>query len=387
MSKSRFPDSLVLILAMVVLAQVATLVLPAGEFQREGRSVIPGTYERLTDAEVTGGDVASVLPDALTAIPRGLEAGADIIFLVFLVGGVIGVIRKTGAIDALLDRAIGNFGSKPVLLVGGMTTLFALGSSTIGMAEEYMPFVPILVTMSLALKLDAVVAMGIVYIGAGVGYGCAALNPFTVLIGQDIAGLPPASGQSFRWLLLVVCLAVGVHHIMRYVARIKADPSRSLVADIDYSDGFERPEGTRFTAGRLLVLIAFVAVIGVFVWGAKYREWYLTELSALFLALGLAAALLCRMSANETARAFCHGAAEMTTTALLIGFARTIQVVLTDGQVIDTVIHAIAQPLEQVGSSGAAVGMLAVQAVCNFSFRQVRARPTSRCRSWRRSRT
>jgi len=159
MSKSRFPDSLVLILAMVVLAQAATLVLPPGEYQREGRAVLPGTYERLAEEAGSVTDVLWVLPDALLAIPRGLEAGADIIFFVFLIGGVIGVIRKTGAIDALLGAAIHRLGGRPGFLVAGMLTLFALGSSFIGMAEEYMPFIPILVTMCLALRLDAIVAL------------------------------------------------------------------------------------------------------------------------------------------------------------------------------------------------------------------------------------
>ena len=366
MKKSRFPDSLVLILAMVVLAQAATLVLPRGSFERDGRKVLPGTYEELPGEAAGAGDVVAIVPDALLAIPKGMEAGADIIFFVFLIGGVIGVIRKTGAIDAVLGAAIHRLGERPGLLVAGMVSVFALGSSFIGMAEEYMPFIPILVTMCIALRMDAIVALGIVYIGAGVGYGCAALNPFTVLIGQDIAGLEPTSGQWLRWLLLVLCIAVGVHHILRYARRVQADASKSLVRDVDYSAGFEMPEDTRFTTGRVAVLVAAVASVGVFVWGTKVHGWYLTELAALFLGLGLVAAALTRLSPNTTAREFCAGAAEMTTTALLIGFARTIEVVLSEGQVIDTVIHGIAQPLAEVGSGGAAVGMLGVQSVCNF---------------------
>ena len=368
-STSRFPDSLVLILAMVLCAQLATLVLPAGTFERDGRAVLAGTYTRVEVPEGGGESlvegIVQAVPRALLAIPRGLEAAADIIFFVFLIGGVIAIVRRTGAIDALLSSAIGRLGGRPLLLVAGMTTLFAIGSSTIGMAEEYMPFIPILVTMSLAMRMDAIVAVGIVYIGAGVGYGCAALNPFTVLIGQDIAGLEPASGQGYRWMLLAVCLTVGVHHIMRYARRVQHEPGRSFVADVDYSSGFDMPEDTRFTGGRIGVLVLFAAMIGVFVWGTKVHGWYLHELAGLFMGLGLLAAILGRLGPNRTARAFCEGAAEMTTTALLIGFARTIEVVLTDGQVIDTVIHGIAQPLEKVGAGGAAVGMLAVQSVCN----------------------
>jgi len=366
MSKPRFPDSLVLILTMVVLAQAATLVLPRGEFEREGRSVVPGTYERLPETATSVEDVVSIVPDALLAIPRGLEDGANIIFFVFLIGGVIAVIRRTGAIDALLGAAIHRLGGRPGLLVVGMLTVFALGSSFIGMAEEYMPFIPILVTMCLALGMDAIVALGIVYIGAGVGYGAAAFNPFTVLIGQDIAGLQPASGQWLRWILLVVCVAVGAQHILSYARRVRADAGKSLVGDVDYSQGFDMPDDLRFTKGRVAVIVSAVLALAVFVWGTNEYGWYLTELAALFLGLGLVAAVLGGLSPNVTSREFCAGAAEMTTTALLIGFARTIQVVLNEGQVIDTVIHGIAQPLAEVGSGGAAVGMLGVQSVCNF---------------------
>ena len=185
---SRFPDSLVLIFGLILLAQLATYVLPAGEFERQGRQVVRGTYHAVE---------AEPLPvfTFLTAVPAGLADAADIIFFIFIVGGVFGVLRSTGAIDALIGLAIRRLGGRPVLLVGGMVTLFAVGSSTVGMAEEYMPFVPLLVTMCLALRMDAVVALGIIYVGAGVGYGCAALNPFTVLIGQNIAGIELTSGQ------------------------------------------------------------------------------------------------------------------------------------------------------------------------------------------------
>jgi uncharacterized ion transporter superfamily protein YfcC len=356
---SRFPDSLVLIFGLILLAQVATYVLPAGEFERDGRQVVRGTYHAVE------GEPLPVFT-FLTAVPAGLADAADIIFFIFIVGGVFGVLRSTGAIDALIGLAIHRLGGRPALLVGGMVTLFALGSSTVGMAEEYMPFVPLLVTMCLALRMDAVVALGIIYVGAGVGYGCAALNPFTVLIGQSIAGLELTSGQGARWLLLAVCLVVGVHHILRYMRRVQADPDLSLVSDVSYTDGFDPPEDVRLTPARLAVVAAFAAGVGLFVYGVGAREWYLTELTAVFLGVALVAAVVARLSPNRVAGAFYAGAAELTTTAIIVGFARTIQVVLTEGQVIDTVIYGLATPLQGLPGHVAAVGMLAVQTLCNL---------------------
>ena len=357
--RRRVPDALVLVFALVVLAQLASYVLPAGEFERDGRRVVPGTW-RAVDAEP--------LPPLafLTAVPAGLAAAHEVVFFVFLAGGTIGVVRATGAIDALIGAAIGRLASRPGWLVAGMVGLFALGSSTVGMAEEYMPFVPLLVTLCLALKLDAVVAVGIVYVGAGVGYACAALNPFTVLVAQEIAGLPLTSGQPVRWALLVVCAAVGVHHVLRYAARLRADPAASLVAGVDYSSGFELPADVRFTARRAAAAAVLAAGVGVFVHGVAARGWYLAELSAVFLGSGLLAAAVGGLGPNRAARAFLEGAAQMTATALLIGFARAVEVVLSDARVIDTIVDGLAAPLAALPAHAAALGMLAVQTVCNL---------------------
>jgi uncharacterized ion transporter superfamily protein YfcC len=367
--KSRFPDSLVLIFSMIVIAQLLTHLIPAGEFERspapfnESREmVVPGTYAAIPAEERTS------LPwyAFLESIPTGLEKAQDIIFLVFLVGGVIALLRVTGAIDALLFSAVKRLGRNPAILIAGCLALFGLGSFTIGMGEEYMPLIPILVTMSLAMKMDAIVAMGLVWTSYGIGWACAGTNPFGLIIAQNIAGLPPTSGLGFRWILLVLFLAVAFQHIHAYARRILASPERSLVADVDYSKGFDLPHDVRLTPARMLILAVFVGGIVLFVWGAQSRGWYIGKLNTIFLGIGLAAAILGRLSPNKASKVFIEGAAEMTAAALLIGFARTIEVVLAEGQVIDTIVHAIAGLLQEAGPDLAAVGMVAVQTICNF---------------------
>ncbi len=322
--------------------------------------VVPGTYHTIKDEER--------LPAMafLLRLLQGLMKASDIIFFVFLVGGTIGLLRATGAIDALIGRAIRGLGAKPVLLIAGITTLLAVGSSTIGMAEEYMPFVPVLVTLCLALRMDAVVAMGIIYIGAGIGYGAAAINPFTVMIAQGIAGVEPTSGWELRSAFLLVCLIVAVAYLVRYARRIQGDPTQSLVRDIDYSDGYRMPDDVRMTGGRALTLLTFLGGIVLFVIGVKSWNWYFEELSAVFLALAILSAVFCAVPPNQAAQRFCEGAAEMTSTALLIGVARTIQVLLDEGQVLATVVDGIASMLNGLGTETAAIGMLMVQSVCNF---------------------
>lgn len=368
MARFRVPHTLVLLFAMIVLALVVSYVLPQGEFDRtenaSGRQQVEaGTYKVLEDAE-------RVSPLAIfTAIPRGFEAAAEIIFFIFIAGGTFSVLRKTGTVDALIGLMLDKLGGAPQLLIGGGILVFAAGSSTIGMAEEYIPFVPVLLALCIGLGFDAVTAIGILCIGYGVGYGTAMINPFTVLIAQDVAELQPTSGLAYRLVLFVVFVSVGIQHVWSYASRVRKDPARSLVADIEPDPALKAAERVPITGRHWLILAILVGTIGLIVHGLGQWSgwhWYVHEMGAVFLGLSVVLALIAWMSPDETAKAFCEGAAELTTTALLIGFARSILIILEDGKVIDTLVHGISLPLSHAGPTVAAIGMLAFQSLCNL---------------------
>jgi len=361
----RVPHTLVLLAGMIVFAYLLTLVLPQGTFERftndhNREQVEPGSYHHLEDAKRLG-------PQAmLLAVPKGFEAAAEIIFFVFIIGGMFGVFRATGAADAAIGSMLGWLGDRPAWFIAGGMLLFAVGSATIGMAEEYLPFVPMLVALALALGMDAMTAVGVMVVGYGVGYGAALINPFTVFIAQDVAGVPQGSALGFRTVLLVIFLAVGFHHVWRYASRVRKDPSKSLVADIE-PDSQLKSDGHPDLSGRhIAVLVAMVVAVGTLIWGLKFQDWYLIEMGGLFIGLTVILGILAFMGPDRVAKEFCIGASELTTTALLIGFARAIQVVLDEGQVVDTIINGIAQPLQSLGPSLAAVGMFMVQSLCNL---------------------
>ena len=362
-------DSLALIFSIIVFAQLLVYVIPQGQFEREpyphnpNRSmVVPDTYDR-ADAE-SQVDIAPWY--FLLAVPKGMAAAQDIIFLIFIAGGVIAILRKSGAIDAMLHRAVAKLGGSPWILIAGCLFIFSLGAYMVGMGEEYVPLIPIIVTMSLAMRMDAIVAMGMVWIPYGIGWACAGFNPFGVVIAQNIAGVPITSGWAFRLVMMAAFLAVAFHHIYRYAMKVKKEPESSLVAHIDYSTGFESPDDVSLNGRRVAILLVFALGVVGFVVGAALGGWYIGELNAVFMAIGIVAAAIAGFSPGETSRTFIKGAAEMTAAALIVGFARTIEVVLADGQVIDTVIDAIANLVRQFGPEVASVGMLVVQTVCNF---------------------
>ena len=370
MEKSRWSfDSLVLIFSIIVFAQLLGYVVPQGEFDRQPYPDNPNRQMVVADTFAYAGDGEAVtLPPwhFLLAIPNGFAAAQDIIFLIFIAGGVIRILRETGAIDAFLHKSVHRLGSSPWILIGGCLLLFSTGAYFIGMGEEYVPLVPIIVSMSLAMRMDAIVAMGMVWVPYGIGWAAAGTNPFGLFIAQDIAGVPLGSGAVLRFFMMLCFLAIAFHHIYRYALRVQKDPSESLVAHVDYSDGFETPGDIDMNGRRIMILLVFVLGVVGFVFGSKYLGWYIPELLAVFLAIGLVGAAIGRLSASDTSRAFMKGAAEMTTAALIVGFARSIEVVLTDGQIIDTIINAIAGLLTGLGAEASAVGMLVVQTICNF---------------------
>ena len=362
-------DSLVLIFSFIVVAQLLSYVISHGEFERvpypdnpNRQMVVADTYAPVAD------DEKITLPPwhFLFAISKGMADAQDIIFLIFIVGGVIAVLRKTGAIDAALHHAVARLGHSPWILIAGCLVMFSLGAFTIGMGEEYVPLVPIIVTMSLAMRMDAVVAMGMVWIPYGIGWGCAGINPFGVLIAQNIAGVPLTSGWGFRLVMMTAFLLVAFHHLYRYAMKVRRDPSASLVADVDYGEGFEVPDDIHFNGRRIAILIVFLIGLCGFVYGAANFGWFIMELNAVFFAIGIVAAAIAGMSAGDTSREFLKGAAEMTAPALIVGFARTIAVVLQDGQIIDTIVNSIAGLLEGMPPEVSAFGMLVVQSVTNF---------------------
>ena len=363
----KIPHTLVLLFGMIVLAYALTWVVPAGSFDtitndHNREVVVPGTFAELDDVEKL--PVWSVF----TVIPRGLEAAQGIIFFIFLIGGALAVVRSTGVIDAILARMLKQFGKQPAVLILISMFAVAVGASTIGMSEEFIPFTPVLILLCVGMGMDAIVAASILIVGSGIGYGAAAINPFTVLVAQDLAGVQLMSGVKYRLILFVPFFLIGFWHIWRYASKIRKDPSASLMqlqpVDVDFEEPSEM--GPALTSRHTIIITLIVSTLGVLVWGITQKGWYFVELGAVFTALAIACGLIAGMSLDSVAKTFTAGAAELTGTALLIGFARSIEMILSDAQVLHTIVNALAEPLSAVGGGLAASGMFVIQSVFNF---------------------
>lgn len=359
------PHTLVLMFGLMVVSLIVTWLVPSGSFEmtvnEHGQEVVvSGTFSQIPDKEYLS-------PFSLfTVIPRALGDAQAIIFFVLIIGGAIKVIRETGAIDAFLGSLIKRYGRQPNMLLFSMMFTFAMVSATIGVAEEYIPFALILVSLCVAMRLDAITAIGTLVVGYGVGYGIAFMNPFTLVIAQNIAGLQPLSGYEFRLAITIPFILVGFHHVWSYARKIQKDPSKSLMKGIEPKEYISLADHPPLNRRRILILlISGAALLGLIV-GIATAGWYLVELSALFVGLALVVGIVSGLGANKTAIVFGEGAAELTTTALLIGFARSIALLMEDGMVLHTVVDAAAAPLSAFGPEFAAVGMLFIQSILNF---------------------
>jgi uncharacterized ion transporter superfamily protein YfcC len=363
--KFKMPHTLTLLFFLMVVALIATWIVPQGHFEQEvidGREVVlPGTFELAEERDLLS-------PVTLfTAVPRAFAAAQDIIFFLFIIGGVLAVIRKTGAIDALLGRLLERMEGRPGTLIFIVIFVFALASSAMGASAEYIPFVLILAALCRTMKMDTMTAVGIIVVGYGIGYGAAAFNQYTVVVAQGVAELPTYSGWQVRLALLLPFVMIGAHHVYSYSLNVQHNPADSLMAGIDPPDAGAPPkEYPALTLTHVAILVSFILALGIAVWGIATLGWYLTELGAAFLILGIVTAVIGKIGPSLMAREFVVGARDLTETALLVGIARGIALIMEDGQILHTIVHALSVPLSTVGPELAAVGMMIVQTILNL---------------------
>lgn len=361
----KSPDALVIVSVILLLTILLTWLVPAGAYDRaevNGRSVVVGGTYQETSANPQS------LWDAFKAPLRGFESAADIVGFVLLVGGAFALLMKTGAINALLFRVV-RWSEKNktvgVLTIPFVMSFFAFGGYTFGMSEETLVFILITIPLARSMGYDAIVGVSLAFLGAGVGFAGAAFNPFTIGVAHGIAEIPTFSGWGYRTVVCVVFTLVASLFVMQYARKVQKDPTKSLlhgkVKAID-----EKVEDIPLTTSRVIVLLLFMISLGLVMLGALQWDWYITEISALFLALGIAAAVINRLGLSTSMKAFYSGVKDMLPAALIIALSKSILVVAEDGHIIDTVLFAMASLVDGLPRVVAVELMFFVQGAINF---------------------
>ncbi|RZL39391.1 MAG: putative basic amino acid antiporter YfcC [Rubrivivax sp.] len=369
--KLRLPNTYVLLFSLLALIALATWVVPGGRFETamvDGKSVVVAGSYRVVDARPQG------LTALLTAPIKGFVEAALIIGFVLIVGGAFAVLQKTEAIDSMI-KAVAKAHSRSALVRAAVipvfVTLFALGGATFGMAEEAIPFVLIFIPLALALRLDTLTGVAIPFVGSQVGFATAFLNPFNVGVAQGIAGVPLFSGLGYRALCWAVATGITIAFLQWWAARIRRRPELSPTYEMDRQrrqtldlasfDNFAGMSGRHRAVLWLFALTLVGMIVGVVRFG-----WYIEEIAALFLVMAIAVAAVARFSADEFMAAFLHGARDLIGTALVIALAKGTVILMRDGQIIDTLLHALAPLVASDSPVFAAQKMFAIQSVINF---------------------
>jgi uncharacterized ion transporter superfamily protein YfcC len=334
-------NPVVMMILVVAAAVLLTYTVSAGRFTRAGTVVVPGTYQTMPK---TGGlkalfstRIAAPKPDAKTAsaaslvsafaaIPTGLVKNADLVVLVLLVGGMFGVLRKTGAIDAGVDRLIHATGGNKYVLIPVVMLVLGLGSTFLGFISEYLVVIPIVALVGERLGFDRIFAVAIVGIAAKIGYATSVTNPLALVVAQPLAHVPLFSGMGFRLALFVIFIALGI-----FYALYALKPVRPAVAA---TAAQTRPLSPR----HLAVLLCLLAAGIVMVVGFIYFGWTEGEVSTFYVFLSMVFALAGGLKASVAADAFVDGLKSMMLAALLIGLAGSVQILLQNSFVLDTMI-------------------------------------------------
>jgi len=369
--KFKMPHTYVIIISIVIIAAMLTWLVPAGEFTRvidenTGRTLI--VADEFEFVERSGVNLLSI-PERLIG---GLLSVNEIIVLVLVAGGAFNIIIKTGFFQAFTAKLAKLFYNKEFLIIPAFTTIFALACMSQGV-NTFIGFAPLGIIVARSLGYDAIVGCAMVCLGGAIGFSTGAFNPYTTGVAQAIAGLPLFSGLGYRLISWVVFLIVTNIYLMWYAKKVKKNPEYSVVRDMEIeakklSDSeSESLDGQEYTLTKRHVLVGLI-LVGSFiaiVYGGAKLEYGLKQTSAIFMWMGFFAGLAGGLGLNNTAKEFVNGAKNLVFGALVIGFARSISGVLSDGLILDTTVYYLAQGLSMIPTHAQAGAMFIMQLVIN----------------------
>ncbi|WP_413479233.1 YfcC family protein [Vibrio hibernica] len=367
-SKSKKSMNPVIILLLVVLAAVLmTYFLDSGKFERNGKLIVPGTYQVL-EKSVSPVNLINIYPqkeaahavsllDALVSIPEAINKQSGMIFMVLFIGGMFGVLNKVGAIETGLERMLSATKGNVYILVPAMMIIFSMGSTFMGMAKEYLLVIPMVVAMANRMGMSSLIGLAIVAIPVKVGYLASITNPYALSIAQPLVGVPVFSGMGMRIFVYVVLMIIGILYVLRSIKK----EAKNNTIEMSW-DSAKLP--TRHT----WVLLTLAVGIGFLVYASQTWHWKYNELSAYYLSLGILFAIVGGLTANETVDAFVSGMKKVLIAGVLIGLATAVAILLSKGQILDTIIHSLASVVGENNSNLAAYGMFFSQLLIDVAI-------------------
>lgn len=413
----KIPHTYVIIFSIILVAAAFTWFVPGGTFEREKLVTSSGTSEVIKANSFQYVDNVPQTWQIFSAFYKGFVRSPKIIVFILILGGAFWLLNESKAIDmgvySFLKksdhlnkyRVIRFLGVNNIIITIVML-MFSFFGAIFGMSEETIAFVIIFVPMAVSMGYDSIVGVCMCFIGAGIGFAGCLMNPFTLGIAQEIAGLQLFSGIEYRFVIWMIINVVGIGYVLWYAARVKKNPTRSVVYQEDAYWREHHAKAELISAEKslsvtwvtyLLVLASMIAaaiiwpvnpvklgasatvlpvlpvVAGIFaitgflavrqsmqsfilnilmftivllVVGVTGFDWGLLELAALFFAMALVVGMAMGKRANDITKSFVTGAKDILSAALVVGLAGGIIVILEDGKIIDTILYGISRTIE-----------------------------------------
>ena len=363
--KSRVPHVFALMFLITIIMAILTWVIPAGEYERikvGARTVVVADSFKVVDSNPQG------FWQIFDAVVKGWIQSASMIFMVFFVGGAIKILEETGTIRVGMNRIVHKLKGKEFLAVTVIMILMSIGGATGVFANPVIALIPLGILLAKGLGYDAVVGFAIIYLGSYAGFNVGWGNVFTVGIAHEIAELPMFSGFGVRVLFHIVNVALCIGFVYLYAKKIKNDPTKSLLYSAEEAaeekNHFEEQEhmDLRHILCTLIVFFGF----GMIIYGSLELKWGINHYSVIFFMMAVFCGLIGGLGINGTSSNFVKGAGNMAYAALVIGMARAISVVMTDGKIIDTVVYYLSLPIAKYGPVIGANLMFFANTVLNF---------------------
>lgn len=393
MEKKKFemPTAYTVLFLIIMAVAVLTWIIPAGEYQidPDTGNFIAGSYAQIESRpqglwDVFMAPVKGMIGDDTTG------GAIEISLFILFIGGLLGIVNKTGAFDAGVASVIKSRKGKEKSLIPILMFIFAIGGTTFGLAEETLAFFPLLIPVMLAVGFDSVVAIAIPLIGSQIGCLASTVNPFSTGVASGMLGISPGEGLFSRIILLIILSAISIWYVYRYASKVEEDPKNSLLYDQREEDlerfkinmdDIEEISKKQKQVLTLFVLTFAILILGLVPWStinpnwtifetitewftnipvlgqnmAPFGTWYFSEITMLMLVMSIVIAFFYGMNEKEFVSTFLEGAADFVGVAIVVAVAKGIQVVMNDGAITATILHWGEMGLENVSSSVFAV--------------------------------
>ena len=371
----RIPSSYTVLFIIIAIMAVLTWFIPAGAYEtaKDG-GVISGTYKTVASNPQGFFDILMAPVRGMLGV-EGTDGAIQVSFFILMVGGFLGVVNKTGALDTGIASVVRKNKGREKMLIAILIPLFALGGSTYGMGEETMAFYPLLIPVMIAVGFDSIVAVAIILIGSQIGCLASTINPFATGVAADAASVSIADGMIWRIIQWFILVGMSIWFVYNYASKIEKDPSKSLVADKaeEHKEFFQlQNSGEELSKRQRNVLTIFtltfvIMILSLIPWedfGIKlftnintwlttmpilggaigktmgaFGTWYFPEITMLFIMMGVLVAIVYRMSEDDFLSSFLTGAGEFLGVAIICAIARGIQVIMNGGMITATILH------------------------------------------------